>query len=295
MLSAMSNEELVNKIRTEGDLDGSLRMDLLTENYGFCFRVWERFKAYVPRDELPGIAYCAVDSAVNGYDPEKGNFLQALKWSLLTELERTVSDTFAIRLSQRLQRDLRTYCTAVDNFIKEHGKSPTADEIRFKTGFSVEQLDEIQQAFSARSPQYLDAPYAVDPDGEEQTLADTVADDMDIAEDAVQRAYLDDLANYIRVAIAALPEEEKKVLHLRFYQDKSLTAISAELRQPETEIRRLQRKSLKTLSRNASLKRFVETTNLFHLNGLTTFRSWTGSGTELHAIQLYDAVTRKDK
>jgi RNA polymerase primary sigma factor len=123
------------------------------------------------------------------------------------------------------------------------GTTPTAEELALATGLELHHVEEALGAAEANVS--LSRPVGSD-DGTElgDLFADTSMDDpVESAHDLLQRQSL-------RQALETLPDEERRVIELRFGLDgepQSLEVISRELRTSRQRLHQLERKALARL------------------------------------------------
>lgn len=143
--------------------------------------------------------------AAEKYDPSMGSAFgtYAVIWirSVIGRALKLSSPT--IRVSVRQAEVISKASRAKEQFISDHGRRPTTEELAEASGLSRKQIEEAWLAYSRMNPASLDEPLA-DEDGE-ITLGDTLADSMDVQEEALResadRELLEDLKKI-------LPEKE---------------------------------------------------------------------------------------
>jgi RNA polymerase sigma-B factor len=127
----------------------------------------------------------------------------------------------------------------VSELTQKLGRSPTVKEIAKKTGDAEEEILEALDASGAYSAFSLDAPI----DGE-HVAADRLRDD----DDAFER--LEGWAS-MSPAIRALPERERRILYLRFFEEKTQSQIADEMGISQMHVSRLLTRTLQGLRRDA--------------------------------------------
>ena len=204
-------------------------------------RLGSGLPAHVEEEDLVSYGLLGLIGAIERYDPDrdvkfetyaitriKGSIideLRALDWvprsvrSRAREIERTIAD---------LEADL--------------GRAPTDDEIAGKLGLSQDELDESLSDISRTSIAALDELWTVSPGGDQVALIDTI-------EDAQVRDPLSSLAQSeqreaIGEAIAGLPEREKLVITLYYYEELTLREIGEVLGVTESRVSQLHTKAV---------------------------------------------------
>jgi RNA polymerase sigma factor (sigma-70 family) len=122
---------------------------------------------------------------------------------------------------------------------------------RFKAVTGVKEHSRVEPLNRCTS---LDAPLSEDNDA---SLADTVPDENAVRPfEAVEDNIVNDqLKAVFEDCLSSLPETERRVLRLRYYQNLSQTAAGAVLGISNDRVRDLQNKALRTLRRSAYYKR----------------------------------------
>ena len=170
-------------------------------------------------EDLMQVANLGLVKAVDRFDPDRGvQFSTFATATILGELKRHFRDrTWAIRVPRRLQEGSLAVNRAVTELYQELARSPTVSEIAKRTGLNEEGVLESMEALQAYSTASLDAP-----DEEDRTRLQRVGG-SDPA--------LEILESWTTVApyLKELPERERRVLYLRFVQDRTQAEIAAEL------------------------------------------------------------------
>ena len=170
-------------------------------------------------EDLMQVANLGLVKAVDRFDPDRGvQFSTFATATILGELKRHFRDrTWAIRVPRRLQEGSLAVNRAVTDLYQELARPPTVAEIAKRTGLNEEGVLESMEALQAYSTASLDAP-----DEEDRTRLQRVGG-SDPA--------LEILESWTTVApyLKELPERERRVLYLRFVQDRTQAEIAAEL------------------------------------------------------------------
>lgn len=147
--------------------------------------------------------------AAEKYDPAHGASFSsyAVIWirSMIGRALKVSSPV--VRISHRQAEHIAKISRAKTEFISEHGRTPTAQELAEKAGLTREQMDMAWLAYSRMNPASLDEPI-VEEDGE-ITLADMLASGEDVQEEALRDAMDEGLLEDIR---KILPEKEFDVV-----------------------------------------------------------------------------------
>jgi len=172
-----------------------------------------------PLEDLIQVANLGLVKAVDRFDPDRGvQFSTFATATILGELKRHFRDrTWAIRVPRRLQEGSLADNRAVTDLYQELARPPTVAEIAKRTGLNDEEVLEAMEALQAYSTASLDAP-----NEDDRTRLQRVGE-PDLA--------LETLESWTTVVpyLKDLPERERRVLYLRFFQDRTQAEIAADL------------------------------------------------------------------
>jgi RNA polymerase sigma-B factor len=186
-----------------------------------------------PLDELVQVASVGLIKAVNRFDAGRGVAFSTFAVPTITgELRRHFRDrTWMVRPPRGLQ-DLRLRLLACrEELTHRAGRAPTIRELADELEISEERVIEVMDASNGYSFNSLEAPIdAGDPTG--ASVGDRlVLEQTDL--EAVERR------ESVRPLIEALPDREKRVLYLRFFEDMKQSDIAAELGISQMHVSRL--------------------------------------------------------
>ncbi|MCF6524297.1 RNA polymerase sigma factor SigF [Streptomyces sp. JJ36] len=170
--------------------------------------------------------------AINRFDPTRGvEFTTFAVPTVLGEIKRFFRDTtWAVRVPRRLQElrlDLNRAAAALE---QTHGRSPTAAELAEHLDLDEETVAEGLTAANAYSAGSLDLPF----DGDE--AGDTLAEHLGRVDPGLATV---DYVQSLKPLIARLPERERRILALRFVEDKTQREIGEEFGISQMHVSRL--------------------------------------------------------
>ena len=113
---------------------------------------------------------------------------------------------------------------------QELGREPSGEEIGADIGCTADDVSEAVQALGCFQPSSLDRPVA---GAHDTTLGDVIADQQEHIYDAV------DARAILGPVFRCLPERDRRVLYLRFFEERSQKEIGAELGVTQTQVSRL--------------------------------------------------------
>jgi RNA polymerase sigma-B factor len=224
--------------------DESTRRELLEEvvliNRGVAEAVASRYRSRgIAQDDLVQVAYEGLTKAVMRFDPELRNDL--LTYAVPTirgELQRYFRDHgWTVRPPRRVQELQWRVNQAIEDLGQELGREPTDEEVMARLDIGVREYREAIEAFGCFQPTSLDLPV-----GQESptTLGSLIPDD-DHDRDAADA----------RVALAPvvrrLSERDRRILYLRFFEDRTQEEIGEDLGVTQMQVSRLLTRILKNL------------------------------------------------
>jgi RNA polymerase sigma-B factor len=215
----------------------ALRDELVRRHRGLAEALARRFRGRGELDDLTQVAMLALVKAIDRFDPQRGvPFSAFASTTIVGELKRHLRDTvWAVRVPRTLQETGLEVGRAIESLTQRLGRSPTIPEVAAETSRTEEEVLEGLEVGTALEAVSLDAPIG-DEDGPSREPADH-DDAMDLAEDWVD----------VAEAIRALPERERRILHLRFFRGMSQSAIAQELGISQMHVSRLLARTLARL------------------------------------------------
>lgn len=193
-----------------------------------------------PIDDLVQAARVGLVNAVNRFDPDNGaDFLSFAIPTIMGEVRRHFRDYgWAVKVPRRL-KDLQGQLVKARAELSQNiGRAPTPSEVAAHLGIEREAVMEATIASSNYSTLSTDVQASAD--DEFRSVGDTLGD-IDPNIDKVV-----DLET-VRPLIAALPEREKTVLLLRFFESMTQTQIAERMGYSQMHVSRLLAQALRRL------------------------------------------------
>jgi RNA polymerase sigma-B factor len=217
--------------------DPRLRERIILSYLGLADRLAGRFRdslGTTPED-LTQTARAGMIAAIDRYDPDYANpFVPYAVACVVGELKRHLRDTsWRVHVPRTLKEQALRLWRVGDGLQQTLGRAPTIRELAAHLEVSEGEVLEALAAATSRRELSLDEPAGDDPD---LRLGDLVA-----APGA--REEPEDLLA-LPGMVAALPELERKVIVMRFFQDLDQDAIAARVGFSQMHISRLQRRAL---------------------------------------------------
>jgi RNA polymerase sigma-B factor len=217
--------------------DPQLREQIILAYLGLADRLASRYRqsrGTTPED-LIQTARAGLIAAVDRYDPAYGTpFVPYAVACVAGELKRYLRDTsWRLHVPRPLKKQALRLCRAADELHQRLGRSPTTLELAEHLEVGEEEVLEALAAVSSRWEVSLDQPAG---DETDLRLGDLVA------APAAREEPEDLLA--LPGLVSELPEVEREVIVLRFFQDLDQDTIAARVGFSQMHISRLQRRAL---------------------------------------------------
>ncbi|MEY2959217.1 MAG: polymerase sigma factor SigF [Actinomycetota bacterium] len=226
------------RLLAAGDVDDDsrcrIRDELVQRFAGLAVHIARRFRRpNVHPDDLEQVAMFALVRAVERFDPDHGaSFTSFAGRTIEGEIKRHFRDhTWMVRVP-RGAKDLHLAVRrAIDELSRTTGKEPTTSEVAAHLGVDGEQVGVGLGAGSAYAVQSLD----------ETDRSDVPIRSADSAiEHCLDRHLVDELLD-------RLPARQRRIVHLRFFEDRSQSEIAAEVGLSQMHVSRLLRASFEQM------------------------------------------------
>jgi RNA polymerase sigma factor for flagellar operon FliA len=212
-------------------------------------RLGSGLPAHVDEGDLVSYGLLGLIGAIERYDPERDikfeTFAMArIKGAIIDEL----------RALDWVPRSVRSRAREIERAIGELeaklGRAPTDDEIAAKVGISEDELEESLTDISRSSIAALDELWSVSGEGDQISLLDTIEDPSGLRPaEALDETETKEL---LADAIARLPEREKLVITLYYYEELTLREIGEVLGVTESRVSQLHTKAILRLKSRLS-------------------------------------------
>jgi RNA polymerase sigma-B factor len=193
----------------------------------------------VPHEDLVQVGYIGLISAVDRFDPGRGvSFVTYAIPTILGEIKRYFRDqTWSLKAPRRL-RELGLVLRQLRIDLEQQlGRPPTIQEIAQSTSISEDRLRMALEVDRAYNPCSLDK-LIQDLEGTDRknVLDGLGIEDPDLAEFEQKRA--------ICQSIDCLDRRQRRIIHLRFYEEMSQAEVARELGISQMHVSRLERQAL---------------------------------------------------
>jgi RNA polymerase sigma-B factor len=215
-----------------------LRERLVGLHLGLAYSEANRFaRRGEPEDDLTQVALVGLLKAIDRYDPSRGTeFSTFATPTIRGEIRRYFRDSsWALHVPRGLRELAVAIPPVVEQLSAELQRSPRPSEIAVRLGVPTERLVEALEAADSYSTVPLEVPVS---DG--RSLAET----MGAADAGFERVREREA---LRPLLQALPERERTILRLRFFEEMSQSQIAAQVGLSQMHVSRLLARTLASL------------------------------------------------
>ena len=237
LLSEEEKEALFKRIKNG---DKQAREDYIRGNLRLVLSVIQRFSGSGENiDDLFQIGCIGLIKAIDNFNPDlMVKFSTYAVPMILGEVRRYLRDyNSSIRVSRSLRDTAYKAIYAKEQLTKKNSREPTVMEIANEVGISREDvvfaLDAIQSPVSLYEPVYNDG-------GDTLYVMDQISDQKNKEDNWIQEISL-------REALNRLPDREKHIIQLRFYEGKTQMEVAQEIHISQAQVSRLEKNALKSM------------------------------------------------
>jgi RNA polymerase sigma-B factor len=197
-----------------------------------------------PVDDLTQTASLGLLNAIDRFDAERGvPFSTYAAATIVGELKRHFRDRgWALRVPRNVQETAILVNRTVSTLWQDLGRAPTVAEIATSADISEDSVLEALDALQAYTTDSLDAPTG---DSSSSAVESIGGEDrsFQLSEDWLSLA----------PALRDLPERERMILYLRFFEGKTQTEIAEEMGISQMHVSRLVSQSLEKLRKRSEV------------------------------------------
>lgn len=236
VLTSVEKEELFRRIN-DGDLEA--RELYIKGNLRLVLSVIKRFGSSNENpDDLFQIGCIGLIKAIDNFDTSLNvKFSTYAVPMIIGEIRRFLRDNNSIRVSRSLRDIAYKAIYAKENYIKQNLKEPTINEIAEEIGIEKEMIvyaiDAIQSPVSLFEPVYTEG-------GDILYVMDQISDKKN-----KEDRWIENLS--LREAMHRLPEREKHIIELRFYEGRTQMEVAEEIGISQAQVSRLEKNALKSM------------------------------------------------
>jgi RNA polymerase sigma factor for flagellar operon FliA len=197
--------------------------------------------AHIDDGDLVSYGLLGLISAIDRYDPARDIKFETYA---IARIRGAIIDE--LRALDWVPRSVRARARQIERAIGEleakFGRAPTDEEISARVGITVEELEDSLTDISRSSIAALDELWSVSGEGDQVSLLDTLEDPDSIRPpEALDEA---EVKETLADAISRLPDREKLVITLYYFEELTLREIGEVLRVTESRVSQLHTKAV---------------------------------------------------
>ncbi len=217
-----------------------LRDLLVADAQGIAVGLARRFRDRGAEfDDLVQVAQIGLLKAIEAFDPDRGSaFISFATPTVLGELRRHFRTVWSVRMPRGLQELSQRLGPSVADLHQELGRSPSVDEVAARVGLSREQVLEAMEAGAAFRTTSLDSSLE---DTRSQRPMQLKDQDAELEYERV------DARRTVESILPALSPRSRRIVELRFYENRSQTEIAEMVGISQMHVSRLLRQAVDQL------------------------------------------------
>ena len=240
VLTEEEKRELMVRVR---DGDETARREMICGNLRLVLSIVQRFTGRKENpDDLFQVGCIGLIKAVDNFDIDKEVMFSTYAVPMIVgEVRRYLRDSSSVRISRSIRDLAYRSLQARDELAATLDRDPTPEEIATHLGVPREQIvnamEAIIEPISLYEPVFSengDSLYVID------QLSDTSRDSTD-------ESWLENIA--LREAVRTLTPREQKIIHLRYYKDKTQMEIASEIGISQAQVSRVEKAALEKLKK----------------------------------------------
>ena len=247
-LKVLKSEETMELLRRTKEGDAAARQKLIEGNLRLVLSVIQRFdRRGENADDLFQVGCIGLIKAIDNFNVDLN-----VKFStygvpmIIGEIRRYLRDNSSMRVSRSMRDTAYKVLQAKEQFMSQHQREPTVEEIAQILDVRREEivfaLEAITDPVSLYEPVYSDS-------GDTVCVMDQVKDSKNTDDSWLERIAL-------KEAVARLPERERKILALRFFQGKTQMEVSVEVGISQAQVSRLEKGALEQIRKGMFYRPF---------------------------------------
>jgi len=231
--------DTIGLIRLSQAGDRQAREQLIHENVGL---VWSMVRRFLGRgceaEDLFQIGTIGLIKAIDKFDVTFDVKFSTYAVPMISgEMKRFLRDDGMIKVSRTLKENHMKLRAAGERLSATLGRDATLEEIAMDTGLSMEEIVLAMEACT--EVESLSKPVNR-PDGSESTLAERIPGEDDATERIVNHLVM-------KQVLELLKTEERRLIELRYFQNKTQTEIAGILGVSQVQVSRMEKKILQRM------------------------------------------------
>jgi RNA polymerase sigma factor for flagellar operon FliA len=212
-------------------------------------RVGASLPSHVDEQDLVSYGLLGLIGAIERFDPDREIKFETFA---MARIRGAIIDE--LRSLDWVPRSVRTRARQIERAIaaleRELMRAPTDDEIAKKLGIGIDELEDSLREISRSSVGALDELWSPSGSGDQIALIDTIQDGSE--PDPESSLELTEIKEALAEAISILPEREKLVVTLYYYEELTLREIGEVLGVTESRVSQLHTKAILRLKAHLS-------------------------------------------
>ena len=160
------------------------------------------------------------------------------------EIKRYLRDDGMLKVSRSLKENHYRIYSVREALTRRLEREPTVEELACEMGISVEEL-----VFTLESGAEVESLHKTIYQGEgtEISLMDKIPEKENRQEKVLNRIFLEEI-------LGSLKAKERKLIYMRYFQNKTQTEIAYELGVSQVQVSRMEKRILRSLQKSAEIK-----------------------------------------
>lgn len=232
----METIELIKQSRAGDKL---AREQVIKENMALVYSIVRRFAGRgCDLEDLGQIGAIGLIKAVDNFNLDYGVKFSTYAVPLITgEIKRFLRDDGMVKVSRSLKENGWKIRQAAERLAGELGRDATLEELSAATEMGKEDI--VMALEAGNEVESLHKP-VFQKEGSEIALMDRIPSERDESEMVINRLLLGQL-------LEELPDKERKLIELRYFQDKTQTQAAKILEMSQVQVSRMEKKILKSM------------------------------------------------
>lgn len=207
---------------------------ILNENNGLIWSIVKRYSGCgVDFDDLYQLGCIGFIKAVKGFNITYGTqFSTYAVPKIAGEIRRFLRDDGAVKVGRTLREKGQMLWSAREKLREDFGREPTISELAELTKMSVEEIANIELA-------------NIVPESLQQENEDGLSLESTLGTNGIEEKLVEHIA--LREAIEELPEQERRVIFLRYFKCLTQQQTARILQVSQVQVSRLERRSISHL------------------------------------------------
>lgn len=225
--------------------DKEARETIVIENMGLVWSIVRRFSGRgVDMEDLFQIGSIGLIKAIDKFDMSFDVMFSTYAVPMISgEIKRFLRDDGMIKVSRTL-KEIAYKAYIAREELEQEGKAPAIADIADRIGVSME---EIVQAMDASADVESLHKVIYQGDGSDIPLIDKLGQEGDISEEVSNKVMIEQM-------LIGLEENEKQIIYMRYYMDKTQTEIAKHMGISQVQVSRMEKKILEKMRARANRK-----------------------------------------